>query len=69
VVAGDRGGLLAGLRALASGEASAEVCEGRSGSGRAVFVFPGQGGQWAGMGRELLETSVEFAEGLRACGR
>src|SRR5207302_1577518 len=42
VVAGDREGLLAGLRALAAGEASAEVCTGQARGGRAVFVFPGQ---------------------------
>ncbi|MFI0450148.1 acyltransferase domain-containing protein [Actinomadura sp. 6N118] len=34
---------------------------------RLVFVFPGQGAQWVGMGRELLESSAVFAETLDAC--
>jgi acyl transferase domain-containing protein len=32
-----------------------------------VFVFPGQGGQWVGMARELLGSSAVFAESLAAC--
>ncbi|MCQ8195693.1 acyltransferase domain-containing protein, partial [Streptomyces rugosispiralis] len=32
-----------------------------------AFVFPGQGGQWVGMGAELLESSPVFAECLVEC--
>jgi [acyl-carrier-protein] S-malonyltransferase len=41
------------------------------GAGRArsrpVFVFSGQGSQWAGMGQALLERSTVFEMVLRAC--
>ena len=33
------------------------------------FVFTGQGAQWAGMGKELLEDFIEFREDLRAMDR
>nr|WP_318306323.1 SDR family NAD(P)-dependent oxidoreductase [Amycolatopsis sp. MEP2-6] len=35
--------------------------------GDVVFVFPGQGSQWTGMGRELLETSPVFAARMVEC--
>ena len=34
---------------------------------RPVFVFTGQGSQWAGMGKELLERSTVFEMVLSAC--
>ncbi|MER6944262.1 type I polyketide synthase [Nonomuraea sp. NPDC000554] len=36
---------------------------------RVVFVFPGQGAQWEGMGRDLLARDPAFARRLRACAR
>ncbi|WP_309485562.1 acyltransferase domain-containing protein, partial [Streptomyces sp. WELS2] len=32
-----------------------------------MFVFPGQGAQWAGMGRDLYEQSEVFRAGIDAC--
>ncbi|MER6366724.1 beta-ketoacyl synthase N-terminal-like domain-containing protein, partial [Kitasatospora sp. NPDC001527] len=65
VVSTDRAAALAGLAALAKGEEAAGVVTGRAEvSGRSVFVFPGQGSQWAGMGRRLLAESPVFAEAL-----
>ncbi|MFD6281781.1 beta-ketoacyl synthase N-terminal-like domain-containing protein, partial [Streptomyces sp. NPDC060209] len=66
VVAGDRGGVLAGVSALARGDvAGGSVVSGVADvSGRSVFVFPGQGSQWVGMGRDLLDSSPVFARVL-----
>ncbi|WP_327713892.1 type I polyketide synthase (plasmid) [Streptomyces sp. NBC_00464] len=58
-----------GLAALAAGEPSARVVSGAAAArdGRTVFVFPGQGSQWAGMGVELMAGSPVFAQHLEAC--
>ncbi|THA54587.1 type I polyketide synthase [Streptomyces sp. A1136] len=69
VLGADPAGLTAGLAALGGGEESASVVRGTAtgaGSGT-VFVFPGQGAQWAGMGRELLDTSEVFRREIQAC--
>ncbi|MFF1339130.1 SDR family NAD(P)-dependent oxidoreductase [Streptomyces sp. NPDC058290] len=61
---------LAGLQALARGEDAAGVVSGSAGAGapgKVVWVFPGQGSQWAGMGRELLDSSPVFAERIAEC--
>ncbi|MFD9076410.1 type I polyketide synthase, partial [Streptomyces lasiicapitis] len=70
VLGRDRDELLAGLDSLARDDASAQnVVTGHThgGSVRPVFVFPGQGAQWAGMARELLDSSPVFAERMREC--
>ncbi|ATL68224.1 type I polyketide synthase [Nocardia terpenica] len=70
VLVGDREQLTEGLRALAADAPSAAVVQGVAGAvGRTVFVFPGQGTQWAGMALELLDTSPVFAESMAACER
>ncbi|MFE3260621.1 SDR family NAD(P)-dependent oxidoreductase [Nocardia sp. NPDC059091] len=63
VVAADAAELLAGLEApTVSGRA-------RVTGTRTALVFPGQGSQWIGMGRELAESSPVFAEHLHAVDR
>ncbi|MEV6423777.1 type I polyketide synthase [Streptomyces sp. NPDC051662] len=70
VLGSDREGLLAGLRSVAEGAPGAGVVSGRaSADGGVVFVFPGQGSQWVGMGRELWDASPVFAESMVACER
>jgi acyl transferase domain-containing protein len=62
------GGHAAGLAALAAGEPAANVVQGVAGApGKTVFVFPGQGAQWAGMAVELLDSSPVFAARMAEC--
>ncbi|WP_225447097.1 type I polyketide synthase [Streptacidiphilus sp. PB12-B1b] len=72
VLGEDRAALLAGLAALADaapGQAASGVVvgAGRTLAGRTVLVFPGQGSQWAGMARELLDTSEVFRQRISEC--
>ncbi|MGV9271351.1 type I polyketide synthase [Kitasatospora sp. NPDC003701] len=68
VVAGSKEEALTGLAALARGEsAPGLVTGGAAPAGKLALVFPGQGSQWAGMGRELLDSSEVFAERVAAC--
>ncbi|GAA3440284.1 hypothetical protein GCM10018954_099070 [Kutzneria kofuensis] len=53
----------AGLRDLASPDV---VLGAARDAGRTVFVFPGQGAQWAGMGRDLMSHPV-FAARMAEC--
>ncbi|MBQ1099153.1 SDR family NAD(P)-dependent oxidoreductase [Streptomyces sp. b94] len=62
-----RDDLLATLSAVAAGDENGAVSALAGPVGRTVFVFPGQGSQWAGMGRELWESSPVFAERMREC--
>ncbi|MEU9343332.1 type I polyketide synthase [Streptomyces sp. NPDC048278] len=69
VIGADRDELLAGLAAAAhDGGHRLGVVSGLARPvDRTVFVFPGQGSQWAGMGRELWHSSPVFADQMRAC--
>lgn len=69
VIAPDRGALLSGLAALSADEQAANLVEGAPAGGKVVFVFPGQGAQWAGMAVELADTSPVFAEQLNRCAQ
>ncbi|WP_182876365.1 type I polyketide synthase [Microbispora sp. H10670] len=67
VVAADHGELTRALSALAEDAPDFGVVSGVARRSGAVFVFPGQGGQWPGMGAGLLRSSPEFAAAVRAC--
>lgn len=70
VTGGSAAEIAEGLRAFAAGAAKANVAAGRASLARraeVVFVFSGQGSQWAGMGRDLLAGSAVFRESLARC--
>ncbi|MFF0032494.1 type I polyketide synthase [Streptomyces avermitilis] len=70
VLGADAAALLDRLRSVAAQEPDAGVVSGTTAAGgRVVFVFPGQGSQWVGMGRELWDVSPVFAESMVACER
>ncbi|WP_438022406.1 amino acid adenylation domain-containing protein [Sorangium sp. So ce233] len=61
--------MAAALASCLRGEAPAGVARGRA-SGlppKVVFVFPGQGSQWAGMGRQLFAEEPAFRQTIEAC--
>ncbi|MFF2654133.1 type I polyketide synthase [Streptomyces sp. NPDC058045] len=56
------------LTALAEGCPAPEVAEHTAPAPRTpVFVFPGQGTQWDGMARQLLDSAPVFAERFEEC--
>ncbi|WP_437917387.1 SDR family NAD(P)-dependent oxidoreductase [Sorangium sp. So ce302] len=69
VLGAGREELAAALDAFARGERPAGVLEGKAlqAPPRVVFVFPGQGSQWAGMGRQLFAEEPAFRGALEAC--
>ncbi|MEV5510566.1 type I polyketide synthase [Streptomyces orinoci] len=70
LIAGERAVFMDQLAALAEGRELPGLVRGgpvtatRNGP---VFVFPGQGSQWLGMGLELMDTSPAFAERMTEC--
>nr|WP_128382154.1 type I polyketide synthase [Streptomyces cavernae] len=53
--------------ALASFAENGTAVTGTATPGKVVFVFPGQGSQWPGMGTELLAAGGAFAEKAAEC--
>ncbi|MEU0848257.1 acyltransferase domain-containing protein [Streptomyces flaveolus] len=69
-VAADHAGMARVLSALAEGEESPDggvAVSPRAGRRAVAFVFPGQGGQWAGMGADLWHREPAFRETMAAC--
>ncbi|GGJ30276.1 hypothetical protein GCM10010121_047020 [Streptomyces brasiliensis] len=70
VLAHHRDDLLAALRALAEDRPDPGLTVGPQQAypaGKVAFVFPGQGAQWTGMARDLLECDPAFADELDRC--
>jgi acyl transferase domain-containing protein/acyl-coenzyme A synthetase/AMP-(fatty) acid ligase/acyl carrier protein len=59
--------LVLALAALGRGDPHPALVQGTAASGKLAFLFGGQGAQWQGMGRELLDSSPVFAAQARAC--
>ncbi|MER6119400.1 amino acid adenylation domain-containing protein [Streptomyces sp. NPDC001743] len=68
VTGADADRLVEGLTALAQGRSHPDLVQATARPhGRTVFVFPGQGSQWEGMGRALSDQSPAFARTVREC--
>ncbi|RME50902.1 MAG: SDR family NAD(P)-dependent oxidoreductase [Deltaproteobacteria bacterium] len=70
VVAPSRQKVIEGLEAFLAGKRPAGVITGMkrpAATQRVVFVFPGYGSQWIGMGRRLLETNDVFRAAIVEC--
>ena len=69
VLGGERDLLLGSLNTLLECGSAQNVVSGTAlrGAAKVVFLFPGQGPQWIGMGAELLNSSPAFAKQIAAC--
>ncbi|WP_375772900.1 SDR family NAD(P)-dependent oxidoreductase [Archangium gephyra] len=72
LIANDIAEVRAGLAAFIRGQTGGRVVTGACEAGkrpRVVFVCPGQGSQWLGMGRELYASEQVFRDAIDACER
>jgi thioesterase domain-containing protein/malonyl CoA-acyl carrier protein transacylase/acyl carrier protein len=72
VVGRTRQELISMLSSVARGGLPGGATRGKTAEQRApriIFVFPGQGSQWLGMGRRLLAEEPAFRSALEACDR
>ncbi|WP_410872014.1 HAD-IIIC family phosphatase [Nocardia sp. A7] len=72
VLAADRDDLLGALGDLVAATSSANVVLGAGPvltNAKTAFIFPGQGMQWVGMGRDLLTDSAEFRAEFDLCDK
>ncbi|WP_374935863.1 SDR family NAD(P)-dependent oxidoreductase, partial [Streptomyces sp. SM14] len=67
VLAADRESAVSGLASVVEGTSTGSPRGVVNGGHGVVFVFPGQGSQWVGMGRELAVWSSVFRESLVEC--
>lgn len=64
----DKAALIAALNAYAQNDPLAPVTTGKMNAPRKIaFVFPGQGGQWLGMGRQLYQSEPAFRAAIDNC--
>ncbi|HEV2131110.1 MAG TPA: type I polyketide synthase, partial [Longimicrobiaceae bacterium] len=69
VVASDRAELVERLREYAAAAPGQGIAAGqkRQNARKVVFVFPGQGSQWVGMGGQLLQQESVFRAAMEEC--
>ncbi|MEU7750179.1 type I polyketide synthase [Micromonospora sp. NPDC049171] len=70
IIGHDRDSRRVGLAALAASEPAENLVQGVATGAPApgaVFVFPGQGSQWVGMARELIDAEPVFADRAQEC--
>ncbi|MCV7314895.1 mycobactin polyketide synthase MbtD [Mycolicibacillus parakoreensis] len=67
VRARDTAELRAGLQALTDGAAHPLVARSATAAPLCAFIFPGQGGQWPGMGADAYDLLPEYREEVQRC--
>lgn len=63
----NRDDAIANLNSVSTGHSNPNVSIARARPRKVLFAFPGQGAQWNGMGRELLDKSAAFAARMNEC--